>query len=134
VTDNNNVLVTNNTASSAVILDAYGPASTPGIPEANQVYALPMTLRTTSSGSTTIGTGASGSVVLDPARMIYDLVFARPADLFPLQNSAVMQNIIFKRGGSIDKSANFRACLDSEVGPSTKSLDAPAETSARNAT
>jgi hypothetical protein len=53
-----------------------------------------MTTCTTSSGSSTIGVGATASVVLDPSRTIFDLVFARPADLFPLQNTAVMQNIM----------------------------------------
>jgi hypothetical protein len=92
--NDNNVSVTNQTNTAAAILDAYDPSAQPGEPQANQIYALPMSLRQTLTGAQTIGANANASVVLDPARIIYDLVFARPADLFPLQNSSVMQNVI----------------------------------------
>src|SRR5205823_4294717 len=54
----------------------------------------PLNLRKTTVGAATIAAGATASVALDPQRIIYDLIFARPADLFPVQDSSVMQNII----------------------------------------
>lgn len=90
-TDSNNVQVTNSTTVSAVVLDSYDPSTTP---TGKEVYQQPLTMRSTTSGATTILAGDSVSVVLDPSRTIYDLIFARPLDLFPLQNSSLMQGII----------------------------------------
>src|SRR5215472_15154168 len=90
-TDNNAVCVSNGATTAVVTLDAYDPSSTSS---GNQVYALPLTLRKTTTGAATIAAGATASVALDPKRTIYDLIFARPDDLFPVQDTSLMQNII----------------------------------------
>lgn len=85
------VSITNNAAAAVVPLDAYDPSTTPST---NQLYELPLTIRATSTGSRTIDAGATATVPLDATRNLYDFLFARPADLFPVQNSALMQNVI----------------------------------------
>ena len=104
-TNNNSLSVTNNTnnpispgnlPNAAITLDVYAPSPAP-----NQVYDLPITTLKTSAGGSTIGVGETASVLLDPARMDYDLVFARPADLFPLQNT-VVNDILSVAAVSID--------------------------------
>lgn len=90
----NTVSVTNNSTSTVVTLDAYDPNAKANAPQAEQVYQLPLTIRNTSSGGPTIEAGANASLTLDAARIIYDFIFARPADLFPIMNTSLMQNII----------------------------------------
>ncbi len=85
----NAVAVTNSSNTPVVTLDAYDPSST-----GNQVYAMPLTLRNIAAGEATINAGATATVPLDPQRITYDLIFARPVDLFPVQDTQVMQNVL----------------------------------------
>ncbi|QGZ42181.1 hypothetical protein GO485_26150 [Pseudoduganella flava] len=55
---------------------------------------MPLTLRTTASGSKTIAASSTDTVTLDANRIVYDLIFVRPADLFPVQNSALMADVL----------------------------------------
>lgn len=89
--DNNEVSITNSTNAAVVTLDAYDPSTTP---TGKQAYEQPLTLRPTDTGSQTIAAGATAAVPLDPNRTIYELIFARPADLFPVQDSSLMQGIL----------------------------------------
>lgn len=84
--DANSIAITNNAAVPVITLDSYDPSTTPS---GAQVYGLPLTVR-----GTTIAAGATENVPLDPTRMIYDLISARPADLFPIQNTGVEQDIM----------------------------------------
>jgi len=86
----NSVNVINNSGQTIVTLDAFDSSTNP--PPGNQIYEMPLTLRSTSTGNS-IASGATGSVSLDADRSIYDFIFARPADLFPIQDSSVMQGI-----------------------------------------
>jgi len=86
----NTVVVANSTNAALIVVDAFDTSSTP---TGKQLYDLPLAVRQASTGATIPG-GASASVTLDAARSIYDLIFARPADLFPIQNSALMQELL----------------------------------------
>src|SRR2546422_3368689 len=87
------VSVTNGSSVDVAPIDAYQPSSGGGAtPTARQIYEQTLTALKTTDGAATIKAGTTANIELDGTyvdqgttkyRTVYDLIFARPADLFP---------------------------------------------------
>lgn len=106
----NSVSVNNQTNAPVATLDAY---SSSGPVSGEQIYELPLTMRLTTDGAKIIDAGATANIALDAGRSAYDLIFCRPADLFPVLDQPEMQDLLDSNyppitipGGSIDQATN----------------------------
>ncbi len=102
---NKNVSLTNSASQDVMAIDAFQPSSGDGsTPVAQQMYEQTLTPLKTVTGARTVAAGTSAAIELDGTyvdgqgttqyRTVYDLIFARPADLFPVSVTGEMLGII----------------------------------------
>ena len=102
---NKDVTISNNSGVEVVALDAFAASSGSGsTPVAQQMYEQTLTALATTGGARTIAAGATATVALDGTyvddagatqyRTLYDLIFARPADLFPVAVTSEMLGLV----------------------------------------
>jgi hypothetical protein len=98
------VSITNGSSVDVAPIDAYQPSSGDGsTPAAEQMYEQTLTPLRTTDGAATIAAGTTATVTLDGTyldqgtakyRTLYDLIFARPADLFPVKVTGEMLGML----------------------------------------